>query len=171
MWVVGPSHRWIWNQRSCIDLCRSRGISQSLQLLSWGAHLLSSAFLCGLVTLLNQTASIILFTYRNLSAVDAILTVHSVRAVETSGFGSRKELLRLVHIRLDCCRSAQTVDHSVKLRGHLLPLTLILLFILLHLLLQILDLRLNIAEGPLLRLLHLNHHFLNLFKLLEIVSL
>lgn len=36
---------------------------------------------------------------------------------------------------------------------------------------DIINLSLNIAEGPLLTLLHLNHHFLNLFKLLETIWL
>jgi len=40
-----------------------------------------------------------------------------------------------------------------------------------HLILNIIYFNLNIIEWPLLRLLHLNHHLLNLLKLLEIICL
>lgn len=48
---------------------------------------------------------------------------------------------------------------------------LIFLMVLVYLLLHRIDLSLNVVEGPLLRLLHLNHHLLDLLELLETVSL
>ena len=48
---------------------------------------------------------------------------------------------------------------------------LIFLMVLVYLLLHCIDLSLDVVEGPLLRLLHLNHHFLDLLELLETVSL
>ena len=47
----------------------------------------------------------------------------------------------------------------------------LLLMIFINLALDLVNLGLHITEGPLLRLLHLDHHLLDLFELLERISL
>ena len=53
----------------------------------------------------------------------------------------------------------------------ILGVVLFLLVIIVNFLLNLVNLTLNIAKTPLLGLLHLHHHLLNLFELLETVSL
>ena len=52
-----------------------------------------------------------------------------------------------------------------------LSVVLLLLVVLINFLLDLVDLGLNVAETPLLGLLHLNHHLLDLFELLKAVCL
>lgn len=47
----------------------------------------------------------------------------------------------------------------------------LLTMVIVNFLLDRIDLSLDVTKGPLLRLLHLNHHFLNLFELLKAVGL
>lgn len=54
---------------------------------------------------------------------------------------------------------------------HVLVDLLILLLILVHVCLYLIDLRLDVVKAPLLRLLHLDHHLLDLLELLEGVGL
>ena len=55
--------------------------------------------------------------------------------------------------------------------SQILSHVLFFLMIYINFVLNIINLTLNVVEGPLLRLLHLNHHFLDLFELLETVGL
>lgn len=55
--------------------------------------------------------------------------------------------------------------------SHVLCEVLLFLAIVIHFVLNLIYLTLNVVEAPLLRLLHLNHHLLNLFELLEAICL
>ena len=55
--------------------------------------------------------------------------------------------------------------------SHVLREVLLLLAVLIYFLLDFINLTLNVVETPLLRLLHLNHHLLDLLELLEAIRL
>jgi hypothetical protein len=55
--------------------------------------------------------------------------------------------------------------------SHVPSVVLLLVRIGVHFFLDFVDLPLNVVETPLLRFLHLNHHLLDLFELLETVRL
>ena len=107
-----------------------RCISLSLDLLHSTTHFFGFAFMCRLIALFHQAACIIFLTNWNLGTVYTVLAVHGIGAIESSGLGGHQKLLRLVHIRLNSCRSAQTLHHFVQFHWHLLPPIVFLLTVL-----------------------------------------
>jgi hypothetical protein len=116
-----------------------------------------------LVALIYVTARSILVAHGHLATVVSVLAVKEVGAV---------------HIECGCVHVFDqvlfhlcvVVQHGQGM-SHVLSEVLLFLAVLIYFLLNFIDLALDVVETPLLRLLHLNHHLLNLFELLEAVSL
>jgi len=91
------------------------------------------------------------------------LTVKHIRAIQVDS--GRIHIFN--HIIFDL---AVIVEHRQAV-SHVLLYSLVFFGVFVHLCLNFIDFRLNVVEGPLLRFLHLDHHFLDLFELLEGVGL
>ena len=127
------------------------------------AHGLLLALSVLLITLLYLTASCVLRTHRHLGTVDSVLAVEHIGAVHVD-FGC---IHVLDHVLLYL---SVVVKHR---QGVCQVLGLILFFLVVpaNLLLNLVYLSLDVVKTPLLTFLHLNHHFLDLLKLLETVGL
>lgn len=115
------------------------------------------------IALFDLRTSIIHLAHADLSAVDSILAVEDIRAGHTHGGGVDV----LNHVFVDLV----IVVHQSKSVRHVFSIVDLLLLVGVDSLLDFIDFLLYVVERPLLRLLHLNHHLLNLFELLKAVCL
>jgi hypothetical protein len=123
-----------------------------------GAHLFF--FAAASTALLNEGASIIEAAHGHLSAVFAVVASDEISAVQMgqTGIGLQRKILQLFGLRE---RTLVAKVVSIHLDGSTggYPLW------------HLVDLLLEVLEGPLLTLLHLDQHLLHLVELLVVVSL
>ena len=115
------------------------------------------------ITLFNQRTSIILSTQTDLSTVCTILAIEDICAV--------KLYLGWVNILDHVLLDLRVIVQHGKAMCHIACQVLFFLFVCVYGALNWVNFSLNIIKGPLLGLLHLNHHLLDLLELLEAVGL
>jgi len=124
---------------------------------------LLSAVATSLVTFFNLGACVIFLANRHLCAVNSVLAVEYVRTIEVN----LRRIDVLDHI---ASKLREIIRHSQRV-AQVLSIIQLLLVVFINLLLNLIYLRLDISERPLLGLLHLDHHLLDLLELLERISL
>lgn len=163
-------NNWLWRPRSCLiglktpwfRLCTSCSILNQRSR-TFLADFLFFTFASLVITSLYFRTCIILSTDRDLSTVYSILAVKHIGAIQID-IGCIDIFNHIWSKFLIIIRHGQWLWKIV-----LLIFLLFMIFI--HLFLHWINLSLYIIERPLLRLLHLNHHLLDLFKLLEAIRL
>ena len=161
---------WLrWSSCRCF-LCP---ISRSISFLRWcllhkrlrpiRTDILLLAHPCSLITFLKSWTSRIVLAHADLGTVGSVLAVEYVCAFKINGCCVDV----LYHVVLEV---AVVVSHGQTV-SEILCHVLLFFVININLILYAVNLCLNIIKWPLLRLLHLYHHLLYLFKLLEAVCL
>jgi hypothetical protein len=115
------------------------------------------------ITLLHRWAGIILLTKRHLGAVDSILAIEDIGAVHVDWSGIYCPNHVIFNLRIE--RGHRQTVRQILSVIHFFAVVLI------NFLLDLVDLSLDVTKRPLLGLLHLDHHLLNLLELLETVCL
>ena len=127
------------------------------------AHFLLSAVATSLVTFFNLGACVIFLANRHLCAVNSVLAVENVRAIKVN--------LRRIDVLDHIASKLRKIIRHSQWVAQVLRIIQLLLVVVINLLLNLIYLRLDISERPLLGLLHLDHHLLDLLELLERISL
>ena len=131
--------------------------------LSTTTNLLILALSSSLITLFYRWTSIIFLAHGHLTTIDSIFTIKHICAVHVH-LGGVDVLNHITPQFLVVGSHCQTVR---KIRGVVHFFTVIVV----NFLLDLVYLALNVTKTPLLWLLHLDHHLLNLFELLEAICL
>lgn len=150
---------------TCLGVCFWLGQTCRIlnKLCSMLADLLFFADSSRLIAFFYDWTSVILSAYRHFGAISPILTIEYICTIQinTSGINIMNHVIPKLCI---------VISHSQTVRKVML-LFLVFFMVLIYFLINWFNLRLNIIERPLLRLLHLDHHLLDLFELLKTICL